>query len=417
MPLVEVRLRVPFGRSTLDPPFVAQAALLSQTLFSGTATMSTVDIAAALQTVGGALSAGVDADRLLISGNGLASGLSRILEILADVLRGATYPEDEVTTERARLIDRLQVAQSQPAHLVRVALLRRIYGTHPYAVQTPSIDDVTPLGTPQLAALHAARLHPAEATLVIVGDIDADATLDRAEDALGSWDGAGPDETLPPIPALVTGPDRAGRPARVGAVVDATGAAGGRSDAPGPRRAATGNLVFGGYFSSRWVENIREDKGYTYGPHSVVEHSIAGSSIILSAEVATEVTGRGAAGDLVRAGPAGHPASGGERAGAGPPVRARLAAAGHVDSGRAGRAGDHVRRVRAAPGLPGRARRSAGRRRPGTRWPHAGATYLAPAKAATVVLGDASLVESSLATLSAVERCPVPRCGALTVAA
>src|SRR4029450_11563514 len=47
------------------------------------------------------------------------------------------------------------------------------------------------------------------------------------------------------------------------------------------------NLIFGGYFSSRWVENIREDKGYTYGPHSSIEHSIAGSSLILSAEVAT----------------------------------------------------------------------------------------------------------------------------------
>ena len=50
------------------------------------------------------------------------------------------------------------------------------------------------------------------------------------------------------------------------------------------------NLVFGGYFSSRWVENIREDKGYTYGPHSLVEHSVAGSALTVSAEVATEVT-------------------------------------------------------------------------------------------------------------------------------
>ncbi|WP_162908313.1 M16 family metallopeptidase, partial [Allorhizocola rhizosphaerae] len=50
------------------------------------------------------------------------------------------------------------------------------------------------------------------------------------------------------------------------------------------------NLVFGGYFSSRWVENIREDKGYTYGPHSMIEHSVAGSAMVVSAEVATEVT-------------------------------------------------------------------------------------------------------------------------------
>jgi predicted Zn-dependent peptidase len=50
------------------------------------------------------------------------------------------------------------------------------------------------------------------------------------------------------------------------------------------------NLVFGGYFSSRWVENIREDKGYTYSPHSQLEHSVAGSTLVLSADVSTEVT-------------------------------------------------------------------------------------------------------------------------------
>ncbi|MBX6752343.1 MAG: insulinase family protein, partial [Micromonosporaceae bacterium] len=198
VPLVEVRLRVPFGRTVLDPPFVARAALMSQTLFSGTATMSTVDIAAALQSVGGALSAGVDADRLLISGNGLASGLGRILSVLSDVLRGATFPEQEVATERARLLDRIQVAQSQPSHLVRVALLRRMYGDHPYGVQSPDAADVAPLGTAEMVELHAQRVHPAGAVLVIVGDVDASAALDTAEEALNDWDGAGAAEQTPP---------------------------------------------------------------------------------------------------------------------------------------------------------------------------------------------------------------------------
>ena len=50
------------------------------------------------------------------------------------------------------------------------------------------------------------------------------------------------------------------------------------------------NLIFGGYFSSRWVENLREDKGYTYGPHSRIDHQVLGSILMLDAEVATEVT-------------------------------------------------------------------------------------------------------------------------------
>ncbi len=153
VPLVEVRLRMPFARAEL-----ASSAVLTQTLFSGTATKSTVDIAAALQSVGGALAAGADPDRLLISGNALVTGLDRLLEIMADVLTGATYPGDEVETERARLADRIRVARSQPAHLARVALLKRIYGSHPYAVQTPGPDDVLAVDREALAALHASRL-------------------------------------------------------------------------------------------------------------------------------------------------------------------------------------------------------------------------------------------------------------------
>jgi zinc protease len=253
VPLVEIRLRMPFGRSVLDPPFVAKGALLGQSLFSGTTSMSKVDIAAALQTVGGALSASVDADRLLVSGNGLASGLERILGILAEVLHGATYPEEEVTTERARLVDRLQVAQTQPAHLARVALLRRIYHGHPYAIQTPLIDDVVGLGTPDLADLHAARVHPAGATIVIVGDIDAVAALDQAERALDLWDGKGAEEALPPVPALTSGPIvMADRPGSVQSSMRLALPAVGRTH-PDHAALQLANLVFGGYFSSRWT--------------------------------------------------------------------------------------------------------------------------------------------------------------------
>ncbi|MBX6355670.1 MAG: insulinase family protein, partial [Micromonosporaceae bacterium] len=194
VPLVEVRLRVPFEQAHL-----ARSSVLSQTLFSGTAEMSNVEIAAELQKVGGGLSAGVDPDRLQISGNALVSGLDRILEILAAVLVGAAYPEDQVATERERLADRIQVALSQPSHLARVALLKRIYAGHPYAVQTPEPDEVKAVEPPDLQELHAQRLHPAGAVLVLVGDLEPEAALDVAERALGGWDGGGARVELPPV--------------------------------------------------------------------------------------------------------------------------------------------------------------------------------------------------------------------------
>jgi zinc protease len=290
VPLVELRLRVPLSAARLSGAQVARTAMLSQTLLSGTSTMTTVDIAAELQKVGGGLSAGADPDRLLVSGNALVSGLDRILRILADVLTGAAYPADEVTTERDRLVDRIQVAQSQPAHLARVALLRRIYGNHPYALQTPAAARVRAVTPAALRTLHADRLHPTGATLVIVGDVAPAKALDLAEAALSTWDGGGKELRTPRTPALRPGPlTLVDRPDAVQSSLRLALPAVVRTH-PDHAALQLANLVFGGYFSSRWVENIREDKGYTYGPHSLVEHSVAGSVLVVAAEVATEVT-------------------------------------------------------------------------------------------------------------------------------
>ena len=50
------------------------------------------------------------------------------------------------------------------------------------------------------------------------------------------------------------------------------------------------NAILGGQFVSRINMNLREDKGYTYGPHSRIDHNVLGSSLMFDVEVATEVT-------------------------------------------------------------------------------------------------------------------------------
>ncbi len=210
----------------------------------------------------------------MISGTGLATGLDRMLEILAEVLTGANYPAGWVGVERNRLVDGIQVARSQPAHLARTALLRRIFDGHPYAVQTPEPEQVAAVRPAALRSLHAQRVHPAGA----------------AEKALGGWNGAGHAADMPPAPPLEPGPLLlVDRPGSVQSSMRVALPAVPRTH-PDHAALQLANLIFGGYFSSRWVENIREDKGYTYGPHSLIEHAVAGSVLVAAAEVATEVT-------------------------------------------------------------------------------------------------------------------------------
>ena len=84
VPLAELRLRIPFQSAGATYP--ARASLLSSTLLTGAGPHDRAGLAAAIQALGADLNVGVDADRLAITGNVLASGLRGLLDLLAVVL-------------------------------------------------------------------------------------------------------------------------------------------------------------------------------------------------------------------------------------------------------------------------------------------------------------------------------------------
>jgi zinc protease len=296
VPLVELRLRIPFagpsgkGGGSAATAHTAQAALLGDTLMLGTAHRDAEQIAVDLQGLGGQLAASTDSDRLGIGGSVLVSGLPGLLGLLGEVLTAASYPKREVAGERDRLVQELAIYRSQAAVVAREALLRRLYGNHPYGRDLPEAGDVEAVKASQLRRLHAAKVSPRGSILVLVGDLPPARAVGLVEDALAGWTAAGPAAEVPPLPAPPTGPALLlDRPGAVQTTLRAAAPAPSRADADSAPFVLA-NLVFGGYFSSRWVANIREDKGYTYSPHAVVEHPPAGSRLMLSADVSTPTT-------------------------------------------------------------------------------------------------------------------------------
>ena len=288
VPLIEVRLRMPF--LSARAAHAARAALLSDTVLTGTDEYDRASLAATVQRLGGDLGVSVDADRLLVSGNVLATNLRPFLDVVAGVLTGATYPAKEAVAERERLVERLTIARSRAGVVANEALAKRMWGDHPYARDLPEAPDVQAVTAGQVRRMHSDLVRPEGAVLVVVGDVSATRTADVVASALEAWNGAAPPTRVPALPAVTPGPlvlvDRAGS-------VQSSlrlGAAALRRDDERYPALQLANLVFGGYFSSRWTENIREDKGYTYGSHSAIEHHTLGSSFQMQADVATEVT-------------------------------------------------------------------------------------------------------------------------------
>jgi predicted Zn-dependent peptidase len=287
VPLVELRLRIPF--TGVGAVHTARADLLAETLFTGTAERDRLEIATSVQALGGALSTGVDADRLAVVGSAFATNLAPLLGLVAEVLTGATYPADEFAGERDRVVEDTTVAWSQPGVIAREALLKRLFGTHPYGSAMPDPSVVAGVSAEDVRALHAERVSPAGAVLTLVGDVEPQAALDLVEATLAGWSGIAADP-VPPIGPLQTGPF---------VIVDRPGAVQtnirfGRHalsrDHPDYAAQRIASTIFGGSFGSRLVTNIRENKGYSYSPRSSIDHNAAGSRFTIVADVSTDVT-------------------------------------------------------------------------------------------------------------------------------
>ncbi|MGM1058871.1 M16 family metallopeptidase [Saccharothrix sp. Mg75] len=293
VPLVELRVRIPFAdpaTSSAGSAHAARAEVLANTVLTGTATRSRVDVDTELALVGGELDAVVDPERLAFSGNALVSGLDTLLDVLRDALTGATYPNEEVERERARLVERIRLARSQPNVIAREALQRHLYGDHPYAKEMPEADEVAEVTRDDVKALHEAAVLPRGSVLVVVGDLAPDAAVRAVEGALGGWTGEGTAVSLSPLP-VVHGGDvvLVHRPGAVQSQIRLAGRGLERTDERYPALQLA-NLVYGGFFSSRLVENIREDKGYTYSARSHPEFTPGGATLMVDADTASEVT-------------------------------------------------------------------------------------------------------------------------------
>jgi zinc protease len=290
VPLVQVRLVFPMPARDMSRP--APSLVLSESILSGTERHDREGLAAAVERLGGTLTATLAGERFVLGASCLAPCLGALMELIGEVLTGATYPAPEVKADRARTADRVILLLSRPEVLADEAFAKRLFGNHPYGAPVARPDALLRVGAPALRRLHRSLLQAKSAHLVVVGDIQPKRALAAAEAGMSNWletrsPGVPP---LRPVPAPEPGPLLlVDRPGSVQSNLRLGGAAPARSSADWPA-ALIANEILGGMFTSRIVENLRERNGYTYSPRSTISHGRAGSTLSIAAEVSTEVT-------------------------------------------------------------------------------------------------------------------------------
>ena len=256
LPLVELRLAVPLAAAVIKKP--APGTVLSRSMFAGTDRHDRLGFAEAVESLGGHLGAHLDEDRLVISGSVLAEHIDKLLELLAEVLTGATYPDDEVRADRSRAADETVLALSQPEVVASQALRRRLFPGHPYATPIAPPSALRRVNAAELRSLHSMILDPAIATLVLVGDIQPARARELAGEALALWLGRRGQASADLEPAVIGRPGPVELVARPGSVQSNVRLAGNAPDLADPEwpAASLAQSILGGMFSSRITANL-----------------------------------------------------------------------------------------------------------------------------------------------------------------
>ncbi|HXX18921.1 MAG TPA: pitrilysin family protein [Candidatus Acidoferrum sp.] len=268
-PKISAQLYFRSGNAVVSHTAPGLAEMTATVVRTGTASRPSRQIEEDLRRMGASLGTSSGADSSAISAAGLAEFSSGILELIADLARNASFPDDEFERERRQRFEELKVERTTPGFLANERFRNVLFGKHPYAVIAPTKAQVAGMRREQLVEFYRDHYVPADSLLIVVGDFSTDSMLEQIEKVFGSWKAPKPVAPKSPAP-----PSHSGRrvhlvhmPGTVQTQVLVGNLAITRRE-PDWYRVVLANAIYGGAFHSRLVLNIREQKGYTYSPRS-----------------------------------------------------------------------------------------------------------------------------------------------------
>lgn len=207
-PVVAVSLQLRMGLRWEQPETAGISNLVQQVMVKGTTRRTALEIAEAAEGMGGALGASGDTDFSEIRAAALAHHWRELLELIAEVALGPTFPPGEIENERRAILSQIQTRKDQPFQLAFDTLLQALYGPHPYGLPALGLRGVVER-LDQGALLEHYRRHYRgdRIVLVVSGQVAAPLVLDEVSRLFARLPG-GASVADPAPPPPVSGPSR-----------------------------------------------------------------------------------------------------------------------------------------------------------------------------------------------------------------
>lgn len=259
-------------------------------LKNGTTTKKAFDINEHFELYGAYLNRSCYNETATLTLHTLGKHLPKLLPVIAELLAESIFPEEELATYKQNQKQRLEVNLKKCDFIANRLIDEYLFGfDHPYGRYT-SIEDYNSLQREDLVEYYKKYYKEGKCLLFIAGKLPAD-IAQQVNAAFGALP-LNRKEIVSPVH-----PVQAAVQKKYNIVNDAEGVQGAiRMARPFPNRhdpdfpkVQVLNNIFGGFFGSRLMSNIREDKGYTYGIYSYLQNHIHNSAWMISTEAGRDV--------------------------------------------------------------------------------------------------------------------------------
>lgn len=269
------------------------ARLTASMLLEGTQTSDGVELVERFERLGATVDASADWDGAAVTITTLSDRLTAAVKLLGELLRTPSFPQREVDRLKAERQANLLQLRAEPRGLADEMFTRVLYDPRSrFAMpEGGSEETVAAITRADVKRFYQERYRPACITLIVAGDISADAAERLATETFADWSGSAPKSCATiDTPArksrathIVSKPDAAQSELRIGSVWLPR-------NHPDYYESVVFNAVLGGLFTSRINLNLRERHGYTYGAFSSVEWRRQAGPLVVSTAVQSEVT-------------------------------------------------------------------------------------------------------------------------------
>ena len=269
LPMFDLRVTFAAG-SSHDGQQLGVAMLTNAMLNEGIAGKDVTQIAEGFENLGAEFGNGAYRDMAVVSLRSLSAPEQRTpaLALFSEVIGRPTFPEESLARIQNQLLAGFEQQKQNPGKLASLALFEHLYGSHPYAhASEGNAQSIPAIDSTALRAFHARAYSAGNAVIALVGDLsrsEAEAIAKQVSNALPQG---------PAMAKLVQAePPKAARQhiefpsAQTTLMLAQLGID--RQDPDYPALYLGNQILGGGGFGTRLMEEVREKRGLTYGVYS-----------------------------------------------------------------------------------------------------------------------------------------------------